>query len=385
MGSALNLAIGAPYPIVGTAITSISASTLSTLNSKIAAVLAFPCSGTSDTITHVGYRQGTSTGTPGSNSYKIGIQGVDASGLPDGTYLGGGSPASLTFTPAGANDNTWVWAALTNSISINRDVRIALVLERITATDAGNCIAAGFAHGRHTLRVGIPYSLTHNGTSWTKRTGDGTANTHAMGFKSAAAVYGYPAKNQYIATDTYGSTVEVGMYFTLPANLGATYKVKGVRFAGLEPPSGTGVHYATLYSAPVTGTIAIQNQSLASDNDAFSSNESSDRVMEFYFSGALATLNTATEYGVGLAVTAGSSMHLACLEAQAAADFDAWPGGQQFGFMSRTLNTDFPPSSNDTNNFTKTATKRPLMELILDDLTAPSGGGTTVYTGGVTF
>jgi hypothetical protein len=384
MGSALNLAIGAPYPIVGTAITAVSNFTLSTLNSKIAAVLAFPCSGTSDTITHVGWRQGTATGTPGANSYKIGIQGVDASGLPDGTYLGGGSPASLTFTPSSANNNTWIWSALTNSISINRDTRVALVLERITATDAGNCIEAGYAHGRHILRVGIPYSLTHNGTSWTKRTGDGTANTHAMGFKSASAVYGYPAKNQYIHTDTYGSTVEVGMHFTLPTNLGATYKVKGVRFSGLEPVSGTGVHYATLYSAPVTGTIAILNQSLASDNDSFSSNESADRVMEFYFSGALSTLDAGTEYGVGLAVTGSAHMALACLEAQAAADFDAWPGGQQFGFMSRTLNTDFPPSSNDTNNFTKTATKRPLMELILDDITAPSGGG-TVYVGGVTF
>lgn len=379
MGSALDISICAPYALTAAGNTSASNFTLSTQNSKIAQVVAFRCSGTSDTITHVGFRQGTTTGTPGASSYKIGVQSVDSSGLPSGTYLGGGSPASASFTPLAANANTWLWVALDNGISVSRDDMVALVLERTATTDGSNCIDAAYAHGRWLFRPGIPYTLTHNGTSWTKKTGDGTANHPIMGSKSASAVYGWPAKNIY-TTNAYGSTTEVGMFFTVPTNFCSTFKVKGIRFIGLEASSGTGTHIANIYSSPVTGTIASVSASNATDNDAFSSNESGDRYIEMFFTGTLPTLNAGTEYGVGLSTTTGSNMELAVLEAQSAADLDAWPFRQNAGFMSRTL-TSYPPSGDDTANFTKTTTKRPLMELILDDLTAPSGGTTTIRGG----
>jgi hypothetical protein len=387
MGAALNIDWGAPYDLSPQGVLTTTDSTLSTLNTKIGMVFQFDSDGSSDTITHVGFRLGTVTGTPGANSYRVGIQGVNSSGEPDGTFLGGGSPASATFTPSSGNANTWQWVALTNSISINRGALTALVLERATATDAANCIAAAYGHTRAFARAGIPYGLTNNASAWAKQPGNGSNAEPAMGCKSASAVYGKPAKNQFIYSDTYGATVEAGMYFTIPTNFASTFKVKGVEFIGLTPPSGTGVHYATLYENPVTGTIAIPTggQSNATDNDAVAQAESTDRFMKFLFTGTLPTLSAGTEYGIGLAVTGSAHMALACLELQSAADGDAWQWGQQTGFMTRTLNTDFPPSSNDTNNFTKTATKRPLMRLLLADVTAPSGGGSTVYVGGVTF
>src|SRR5690349_18160435 len=77
---------------------------------RIAHVLQLPA----DTWTHVGFRYGARTGTP--VQHKTGLQTPDASGNPDGTYLGGGSPASGTFTPpADATwDGTWQWVALAN-------------------------------------------------------------------------------------------------------------------------------------------------------------------------------------------------------------------------------------------------------------------------------
>lgn len=385
MGSALNIAIGAPYIIQSTAALTANNTTLSTLNTKIGAVLgSLMCSGSSATITHVGYRQGVTTGTPAGSSYKIGLQGVDSSGNPDGTYLGGGSPASATFTPAGANDGTWVWVALANSVAVNRESSVALVLERVAATDAGNCISAASSHARLANRTGVPYALTHNATSWTKITGgDGATAHHCMGLKSASEVFGYPAKNLYVA-ESLGSTTEKGFAFTLPTDFCSTYKVKGVRLLAMSGSSGSGTRYATLYSSP-TSSPAILNQSNARDNDVHAiPGNSVDRPVEYAFSGTLATLTAGTEYGIGFATTSGSDMEISCMEVSSVGDFDAWPFGQQAAYMTRTL-TDYPPSGNDSNNFTKTTTKRVIAELILDDLTPPAGGGSTTIRGGAMF
>src|SRR5262245_2059365 len=65
------------------------------------------------TITRLGFRQGTVTGT--SPEFKISLQGVDTSGNPDGTIKGGGSPAEDLFTPAGGANSTWLWKTLDNS------------------------------------------------------------------------------------------------------------------------------------------------------------------------------------------------------------------------------------------------------------------------------
>jgi hypothetical protein len=383
MGSAYNSTWGAPFPIPAVSAVTLTSTTLSTLNTKVGAVMALGCTGTSATITHVGYRQGTSVGTPASNSYKIGIQGISSAGVPDGTYLGGGSPASKTFTPAGANDNAWVWVALDNSVSVNRDTRIGLVIERVAATDAGNCILVASQHSSLSVRNGIPYGLTHNATSWTKITGDGSTGSHMMGCKSASEIFGHVATNLY-ALNAFGSTTESGMFFTVPSTFWDTYKVKGVRFLGTTPPTGANTHVVSLYSSPVTGSVTLIAQSNQTDNDSVTVDGSQSRSFEIYFTGTLPTLTAGTEYGIGVATTTASGMELATMAVASAADLDAWSGGQQTGFMTRTL-TDYPPSGNDSNNFTKTATKRPLMELILDDITAPSGGGSTVYVGGVTF
>lgn len=381
MGSALNARWGSPYPFTGTAVLTYTDTTLSAQDSKVGFILPFSCSGTSETLTHVGFRYGAFTGTPASNSYKASIQGVDASGNPDGTVLGGGSPASLTYTPAGADANGWIWKTLANGISVNRGTRIAGVIERVAATDGSNCLAVSSAHGRIINRSGISYGLTYSGGSWTKTTG--TGNHHCMAVKSASGVYGFPADELYSVL-SLGSTTERGLFFTMPTNFCSTYKVKAIRILGTTPSGGSGTHQATLYSSPVTGSIAILNDSGTIDNDSLSVGGSQDREMLFVFTGTLATLNAGTEYGIGLATTTGSDMGIVCIDVESVGDLDAYPYGQQLGYMTRTL-TDYPPSGNDSNNFTKTTTRRPVAELILDDITAPSGGGSTTIRGGAMF
>lgn len=332
-------------------------------------ISSFPIIGATDTITHVGYRQGTTTGTPASNSYTIGIQGISA-GLPDGTYLGGGSPASVAFTPSNANDNAWVWMALANSVSLSRGVNYALVIERTAATDASNCIGVASAWGRFTIRTGNPYPLTHNGTSWTR----GTTSNPTMAVKSATLPYGVPFKNLY-ATAAFGSTTELCATFTIPTDFCSTYSVVGFRFVGTTPNTGANSFIGTLYSNPVSGSITILDATPSYDVDDFAAAVGADRLMEGYFTAStLPTLTAGTEYAIGLATTGASGMSLVYAEVGAASDFDAYPFGQYTAYGTRTL-TDYPPSGNDTNNFSETTTRRPYLELILGDITAPSGSG----------
>lgn len=370
MGSAILSAWGGPLAVASpTSITSITSTTLSTQNSRVASAFTFYSSGSTDTITHVGYRQGTTTGTPAGSSYTIGVQSLDTSGNPDGTYLGGGSPMSAAFTPSNATDNSWVWIALANSGALTRGAAYALVVERTAATDASNCIGVGSAWARLTTRPSFPYSLTHNGTSWTKN----TASNPTMGCKSGTLPYGWPFKNLYAAA-AYGSTTELGMTFTVPTNFCSTYKVLGLRFTATSPGTA-GTWLASLYSAPVSGSIALIDTTTAMDTDFIASAGASDRSFELYFNTAtLPTLTAGTKYAVGLSTTGASSMALVYIEVQTASDFDAWPYQQATAYCARTL-TSYPPSGDDTNNFTETTTRRPYIELILDDLTAPSGGG----------
>ena len=51
-----------------------------------------------DTLTTGCFLYGLRTGTP--PTYRAALEAVGTDGTPDGTALGGGSPASVTFTPA---------------------------------------------------------------------------------------------------------------------------------------------------------------------------------------------------------------------------------------------------------------------------------------------
>src|SRR5262245_6559267 len=80
-------------------------------------------------ISRLGFRYGTRTGTP--PTYRISLQGVDGSGLPDGTIKGGGSPASATFTPPADTswNSTWQWINLSNTYTTaNRGEKLATVI-----------------------------------------------------------------------------------------------------------------------------------------------------------------------------------------------------------------------------------------------------------------
>lgn len=369
---------GFPHDTEATAgLTGFANSTLSAQNSGVGVnlTLMLVAANSSETITQVGYRQQTTTGTPAANSYRIGLQGVNSSGVPDGTWLGGGSPAYVDFTPTNADDGKFIFKTLTNSVSINRGQLIALVLTRTAATDASNCISATYQTSRVSGRTGFPTPLTHNGASWSKsNNGYG-----AMAVASASNYYGYPV-NDCVNANSFGSTTEVGIAFTMPTSRCSTYKLLGVRWWGKTGATGAKTFMAALYSGGVTGTVSQIAASEAVDNDTHGTAGSSDRLFEMGFStGTLPTLDAGTEYVVAFSTTTATEMDLLAITVEDSAFLAAlYDNDMGIAFVTRTL-TDYPPSGNDSNNFTKTATKRPYVELIFGDLTPPAGGSSSGF------
>ena len=372
MGSALQIRVGAPVDPMFSAmgvIATFGNTTIDADGEGMAMAYRFDCTGTSDTITHVGYRKGTVTGTPAANSYDAMIQGVGTDGLLDGADKGGGSPTLKQFTPS-TTSNIWEWVQLTNSLAVNRDVIIAAVVKANSNITASNNIQIANSYTGQTMRHGVPYVLVNTTGAFVRNGGA----LPCMAFKSASAVYGYPMKIN--VANAYGSTTEAGFWFNIPTHFCSTFKVVGAEIDMTSPASGASTHYATIYSNPLSGSIAIQQQSSAWDVDQLAAAGSTRRFVRITFDTAysLPALSAGTDYVLGLATTTASAGALNSLSVDSAGDWEAWPGGQQFGYTSRTL-TSYPPDT-DTNNFAAVTTaQRPYINLILSDLTAPVGGG----------
>lgn len=368
MGSALSATWGAPLPLVG-----VNASNTTLVvdvqNEGVAAVHSFPSyyGSQTDTITHVGMWISTVSGTPTASSYRIGLQSVGNDGLPSGTWLASGN-GYVDITPSTTG---WQWFSLgANTVTLTRGDDYCVVCQMIAANDAVNNITVTYASAQFgQLRPGRPYSCTNNGSAWAKQTG----TYPAMACKSGNGVYGTPTEGVYTNANA-GTTTEIGSTFTIPTQFGATFKLKGMRWRGTTPTTGTNTYTVTLYSNPTSGSIAIQQQTAQIDNDIASVSAQGDRLHSLFFPDAtLATLSTGTEYAIGFSDAGANQIAIGYLLVAAAGDFDGYHCGQHLAYCSRTL-TDYPPSGNDTNNFSTTTTRRLWMELILEDITAPAGG-----------
>lgn len=304
------------------------------------------------TVTHLGFRYSAKgAGTP--PQYTIALKDV-ASGVPGST-----THASGTFTPP--NDATWngtfQWIALSASYAVARGSQYA-----ITISTAGTPNSDLFNTNINVTNAGPRLITNNNGT----RTLGST--TPIYGYKSASAVYGLPV--QTISTVTYQDTTavadEYGIKFSLPAGIADTYKVAGVR---LYRPAFSNDLILTLYDAD--GSTVLQQITIAYPLQSMGGGQ---RNQDWFFDEAtLAALACGSQYRLTVRHS-GATGSLYNLEQASAADFGAWPGGTDFVETKRV----------DNGAWTDTATIRPFIDLILADITEPTGGGggIAVLTGG---
>lgn len=306
-------------------------------------------------ITRLGIRLGAITGT--TPTYKISIQGVDASnGTPDGTIKGAGSPASKTFSPSSLawGAGSWNWLTLDNAYSASPGEILALVV----AYDSGTVDGSNFASFTNTLTNtplgSLPYAIQNEAGTRTKQ-----STLPIFGWGSNSKAYGRPAESFANQTFNSGTTPdEYGFSFTLPAGWGDTFKIVGV-----ELPYSFGGTGLTVLVSLYNGTTPLQT--ITVDSDIISSS-SLTRMLEIMFDeSSLSTLTFGSTYRLAFAPQNATNSTLWILQVDAAADWDAWPGGQDFALATRTNSGAW--SADD-------ATRRIIGSLILSDITEPSGG-----------
>jgi hypothetical protein len=330
--------------------TTFDAFTIDATTEKMAMVFVAQAS---DTITHLGFKYGIRTGTP--PTYRISLQALDTSGNPDGTILGGGSPASATFTPPADTtwNNTWQWVALSNSFAITLGTLYAVVVDYSSGTcNAGNnsSFVYSTSAGGSFDRWGTGYGLTNTG-SWAK------AVPGPFGYKSAGSVYGLPIQAQ--TTSTVGTNGHrAACKFTLPTNFASTFQVAGFRIR-TDSESAAGSNKYGIWNAAGT---ALQDLTL--DSDAHVSPANTNRGAWIYFDeGTLATLNAGTAYYYGIE-RVGSSCGLVTWDFASSGDLTAMPW-QGDAILSTWNGSAW---SDDNTNI-------PYVELLLSDVTQSGGSG----------
>lgn len=314
------------------------------------------------TITKLGYRYGLRALTP--PTFKISLQGVDASGNPDGTIKGGASPASATFTPPADTtwDNTWRWQTLDNSYTCTRGEALAVVIAYSSGTvSATNNSSFGNTQSATGVSLwGLPYAIQNNAGTRTKQ-----VLMPLFGYASASKVYGYPLSALYApATGLNTTPDEIALAFNLDSGYGSTFQVAGVRLLWTQAAA------TSLRLQLYTGTTVLQ--SLASFDCDQTGGAGLTRYVEVYFGDStLSTLNFGSTYRVGLRPNEATTQTFRGITCAAAADLEAYAGGQQFYLSTRT----------DDGAWTDDTASRPFIDLILADVTKPSGGGLLVHPG----
>lgn len=310
------------------------------------------------TITHAGYRQGTTTGTPASGSYKIGLYTVDGSGLPTATDLGGGSPTEVTFQPSSADDGKIVWVALTNSVQIARGTVFSVVLQNNANTSAnGITVAYRASNLGMMVNSGSPYELTYSGGSWTK--GSSGFRQPVFCWKSSSQVYGFPFQSSGASSTTSTSGNRVALKFTLDAAWGDTFKLAG--FRGVFRTGVAGGSYGVgLWDS--SGTLLAGANTYDTDQVRSTGNNA---INEFSFADTtLPTLTFGTTYYIGVESVSSSTVGSYLVNFTNANDMLALPLGSNACY-----------STWNGSAWSDITTSRPLVDLIFDDITEPTGSG----------
>lgn len=340
MASLNRVELFSPVPLWPVGFSGFGNFTLDSSGDRLAAVFMMP---ESATLTHGGFRYALRTGTP--PEFQISIQGVDASGNPDGTPL-----AEATFTPpADATwDGTWQWVEFDASYAATRGQVLAIVIEYSSGTIDASNKSAFTTHdsGVAPARPGVPYVLTDTTGSW----GKNPSNTYPVyAVKSASAVFGYPLESS-ISTTLTSSGHRAARKLTLPAGMGGTFKAIGLRVIGANPTANDWIF--GIWNAAGTALQAI-----TLDTDVTAST-TGYRTYEVFFDDAPATLLFGTPYYYGVERGA-TNLTLNSLGVDTANERLAFPLG-----AASLLSTW------DGAAWTDVETAVPLVELIVSDITS---------------
>lgn len=326
-----------------------------TLSGSGLAVAWVRCVETTAAITAVKVRYGARTGTP--NTQLLRIEGLDASGNPDGVDKGGGSPTAVTFTPPAST----AWNGLIQTFTLTNsytpsgpDEKVAFVIRHSSGTvDASNCSSyTNVVTGQDPVGRGFPYTVTHNGTSWSKPSGAG-----AVAWVAGGVVKGTPIQSAYTTATANTNGHRSAAYFTIPAAVGTTYDIAGVDIAGKAAAAG-----ATCYLKLWDSSWNVL-RSVTIDGDCTINPGLTNVAHRQFFSSAYRA-STGTKYYVGFECDGSATVGTTGITVSDVSEMAAYPNGENVGIVTWNGTTT-----------TETNTVYPCFNLILSDIVVPSGGG----------
>lgn len=348
-----------PYEVLGLGTIGFGTITLNATTNDFGVVFQMP---EAATITTIGWRQGTLTGTPG--TLRVGLQGVSATtGANDGTYLGGSTNyVDYTGWSAG-NNNLFVTHTLPTSVSLTQGQLVCLFLkpQAVGTWNASNNVTVTSNTTDYRKGLNRPYHIQNGAPS-------ADFQQKVFLLRSSTKTYGSPIETFVTPTLTNTSNPdEVGLAFTLGSSLFSTYQVAGVRFINNIASAGSGNTFnVVLYN----NTTALQTVSFDTDQATrFASNG-----YEVYFTDTtLATLNTGTEYILGQKATSAgtTSCRPLYLTAPTNGDLTAFTN-QTIRYAERQTTG----SWSFTNN-----TRLPAVSLIIKSTAFTGSGGMIVHPG----
>ena len=317
---------------------------------RMAAIVRSPWH--SEAITHVGYRQGTTTGSPASNSMTVSIQGVDGSGNPDGTDVGS---TATTFTPSSANDGKTVWVTLANSYSPTRNTAFSVVFQNAADTSSNGITMAYRVSEAVLSGMTLPYTSTYAASTWTKSSS--SFRIPVFGVRTASARYGLlfeSAPDRTVTTSGHRSAA----CFTVSTSRCATYSISNI--IGKIRSGSAGTHKIGIWNA--AGTLLAGGTAL--DDDISRSTGATSPRQSFFEDTTLPTLTAGTKYYIGAEHNGGTvGMNVIALTS-----------ADDRLMMSPFLDSICYASWNGSA-WTETTTDVPIVVLGLSDLTFSGGGG----------
>ncbi len=309
---------------------------------------------TSGAITKIRFRYGTRTGTP--PTHVLTIEGLDASGNPDGVDKGGGSPTATTFTPpADASwDNSIREITLTNSYTpANAGEFLCITIRHSSGTvDASNnsSFTRGWSTGTSDNR-GMPYNQSLSAGTWTKN-----AQQAAVAWLSGSTWNGHVVLSAYTTVSSTTAGHRVAMYFTLASGSGSTFDIAGFHVSGKFGAVAANTKIAIWDSS----NVEVVSKTIDCD---WVRTAASNVTNRFYFDSPATGLVYGSKYYIGFEVI-GGSVFIAGITGSSAEDIQGYPLGNVKGLATY-----------NGASWTESALTYPLVDLILSDITAPSGGG----------
>lgn len=301
------------------------------------------------TISHVGFRAGTSTGSP---TMEVRIETVDATtGLPSGTLWA----ANTNGTTGTVSSNTNVLQALTASASITKGqifcVKVSLASGTSQIIQHGNGVTS-----LPPFNSSLPYQITNTGSP-TRALLSGTPLI-ALGSNSTTFYQVPPAcPLSAMAGNTFNNTnsAKRGLRFTPPMNCRAI----GIRWYN---SNAAGDYNIVLFND--SGT-ELSSSSTAFDGDHNAASASGSMVA--YFDNAV-TLSAGTTYRAVVEPSTTTNVNVTTITIPSTDYRSASPAGTTAHY------TTFASSAWDDTN----TAVLPLMDIIIDQVDDGTGSGSSV-------